>query len=200
MRECPRGRATASERGLGARPPPTHPPPHPPFPSPPRSALNAIGDGQEYRIALPAIVAIGGQSSGKSSVLESLVGVDFLPRGAGITTRRPLELQLSNNSNMALEELEADTWAEFAHKRDRKFFDFAEVRQEIIRETERAGACARARVAGRPGCMHPKVHSPLSCLGVHGPPSRPSNIAYLRPPRPPHPPRPRPPHPPPPPR
>jgi dynamin 1-like protein len=34
------------------------------------------------------------QSSGKSSVLEGLVGHDFLPRGIGIVTRRPLVLQL----------------------------------------------------------------------------------------------------------
>lgn len=34
------------------------------------------------------------QSSGKSSVLESLVGRDILPRGTGIVTRRPLILQL----------------------------------------------------------------------------------------------------------
>ena len=34
------------------------------------------------------------QSSGKSSVLEGLVGRTFLPRGTGIVTRRPLVLQL----------------------------------------------------------------------------------------------------------
>lgn len=34
------------------------------------------------------------QSSGKSSVIESLVGRSFLPRGPGIVTRRPLVLQL----------------------------------------------------------------------------------------------------------
>ena len=34
------------------------------------------------------------QSAGKSSVIESLVGRDFLPRGTGIVTRRPLVLQL----------------------------------------------------------------------------------------------------------
>lgn len=34
------------------------------------------------------------QSSGKSSVIESLVGRSFLPRGTGIVTRRPLVLQL----------------------------------------------------------------------------------------------------------
>ena len=34
------------------------------------------------------------QSSGKSSVIESIVGRSFLPRGTGIVTRRPLVLQL----------------------------------------------------------------------------------------------------------
>ncbi len=34
------------------------------------------------------------QSAGKSSVLENIVGRDFLPRGSGIVTRRPLILQL----------------------------------------------------------------------------------------------------------
>ncbi len=42
---------------------------------------------------LPQIVVVGSQSSGKSSVLENIVGRDFLPRGAGIVTRRPLILQ-----------------------------------------------------------------------------------------------------------
>ena len=45
-------------------------------------------------IELPQIIVIGSQSSGKSSVLESIVGRDFLPRGYGICTRRPLILQL----------------------------------------------------------------------------------------------------------
>ncbi|KAI8842129.1 Dynamin central region-domain-containing protein [Chytridium lagenaria] len=39
------------------------------------------------------------QSSGKSSVLENIVGRDFLPRGSGIVTRRPLVLQLINRPN-----------------------------------------------------------------------------------------------------
>ena len=41
-------------------------------------------------IDLPQIVVVGGQSSGKSSVLESIVGRDFLPRGNNIVTRRPI--------------------------------------------------------------------------------------------------------------
>ena len=39
---------------------------------------------------LPQIAVVGGQSAGKSSVLENFVGKDFLPRGSGIVTRRPL--------------------------------------------------------------------------------------------------------------
>ncbi|XP_072942240.1 dynamin-1-like protein isoform X3 [Epargyreus clarus] len=45
-------------------------------------------------IQLPQIIVLGTQSSGKSSVIESLVGRSFLPRGPGIVTRRPLILQL----------------------------------------------------------------------------------------------------------
>ena len=48
---------------------------------------------------LPQIAVIGGQSAGKSSVLESFVGHDFLPRGNNIVTRRPLVLQLINNKD-----------------------------------------------------------------------------------------------------
>ena len=45
-------------------------------------------------IELPMIVSVGSQSSGKSSVVESIVGKDFLPRGNGIVTRCPLVLSL----------------------------------------------------------------------------------------------------------
>lgn len=37
----------------------------------------------EY-IKLPRIASLGTQSSGKPSVLESIVGLDFLPRGDGV--------------------------------------------------------------------------------------------------------------------
>ncbi len=44
---------------------------------------------------MPRIAVLGSQSSGKSSLLESVVGLNFLPRGSGVVTRRPLELRLS---------------------------------------------------------------------------------------------------------
>ncbi|KAJ1377453.1 P-loop containing nucleoside triphosphate hydrolase [Sesbania bispinosa] len=52
-------------------------------------ACTALGDHGEASAlptiwdSLPAIAVVGGQSSGKSSVLESVVGKDFLPRGSG---------------------------------------------------------------------------------------------------------------------
>ena len=61
-----------------------------------QDVLGAVG--QSTSLDLPQIVVVGGQSSGKSSVLESLVGRSFLPRGTGIVTRRPLVLQLFNTN------------------------------------------------------------------------------------------------------
>ncbi|KAK1273123.1 Dynamin-related protein 1E [Acorus gramineus] len=81
--------------------------------------------------ALPSVAVVGGQSSGKSSVLESIVGRDFLPRGSGIVTRRPLVLQLHKTDEGQVE------YAEFLHLPRRRFTDFAVVRKEIQDETDR---------------------------------------------------------------
>ncbi|XP_020247273.1 dynamin-related protein 1E-like [Asparagus officinalis] len=81
--------------------------------------------------ALPSVAVVGGQSSGKSSVLESIVGRDFLPRGSGIVTRRPLVLQLHKTEDGQPE------YAEFLHMPRRKFTDFSLVRKEIQDETDR---------------------------------------------------------------
>lgn len=52
----------------------------------------------EEGIQLPTIVVVGDQSSGKSSVLESLAGIS-LPRAQGICTRVPLIMRLQHHSN-----------------------------------------------------------------------------------------------------
>lgn len=80
---------------------------------------------------LPSVAVVGGQSSGKSSVLESIVGRDFLPRGSGIVTRRPLVLQLHKTDEGQQE------YAEFGHLPRRPFTDFSLVRKEIQDETDR---------------------------------------------------------------
>ncbi|XP_041974596.1 dynamin isoform X5 [Aricia agestis] len=84
--------------------------------------------GVHMSLDLPQIAVLGSQSAGKSSVLENFVGRDFLPRGSGIVTRRPLILQLINGQA---------EYAEFLHCKGKKFVDFNEVRQEIEAETDR---------------------------------------------------------------
>ncbi|XP_045064037.1 dynamin-1 isoform X14 [Coregonus clupeaformis] len=91
-----------------------------------QDAFSAIG--QNSQLDLPQIAVVGGQSAGKSSVLENFVGKDFLPRGSGIVTRRPLVLQLINCPT---------EYAEFLHCKGKKFTDFDEVRGEIEAETDR---------------------------------------------------------------
>ncbi|XP_064077073.1 dynamin isoform X11 [Vanessa tameamea] len=84
--------------------------------------------GVHMQLDLPQIAVVGGQSAGKSSVLENFVGRDFLPRGSGIVTRRPLILQLIHSNT---------EYAEFLHCKGKKFVDFNEVRGEIEAETDR---------------------------------------------------------------
>ena len=49
-------------------------------------------------IKFPRICFIGSINAGKSSVLESILGLDFVPRGVGVVTRRPLEIRLCHNN------------------------------------------------------------------------------------------------------
>lgn len=84
--------------------------------------------------------------------MENIVGRDFLPRGSGIVTRRPLILQLINIPSERSDKPESDEvhvphtaasvagqheWAEFHHQPGRKFDDFSLVKQEIEAETAR---------------------------------------------------------------
>ncbi|KAI1373599.1 Dynamin central region-domain-containing protein [Hypoxylon crocopeplum] len=107
--------------------------------------FNTIGTDS---LDLPQIVVVGSQSAGKSSVLENIVGRDFLPRGSGIVTRRPLILQLINvEEDPAEPDLRAaysnptqarrSEWAEFHHIPGRRFIDFGDVKREIENETSR---------------------------------------------------------------
>ncbi|XP_016047451.1 dynamin-1-like protein isoform X7 [Erinaceus europaeus] len=128
-------------------------------------------------IQLPQIVVVGTQSSGKSSVLESLVGRDLLPRGTGIVTRRPLILQLvhvapEDKRKTSGEEndpaawkgarhpskgVEAEEWGKFLHTKNKLYTDFDEIRQEIESETERISGSNKG-VSPEP--IHLKIFSP----------------------------------------
>ena len=93
-----------------------------------RKLINLIDQlrdcGVNEYIKLPRICSLGTQSSGKSSVLESIVGLDFLPRGDGVVTRRPLELRLCHINS-------GEPWAIFEERKGTKFTDFIKVRETI---------------------------------------------------------------------
>ena len=93
-----------------------------------RKLINLIDQlrdcGVNEYIQLPRICSLGTQSSGKSSVLESIVGLDFLPRGDGVVTRRPLELRLCHINH-------GEPWAIFEERKGQKFTDFNKVREMI---------------------------------------------------------------------
>lgn len=88
---------------------------------------------------LPKIVVLGTQSSGKSSVLESIIGLDCLPRGSGLVTRRPLELRLCHLHYSDTRQ----AWAEFEEIKEEKFTDFEKVKEKINELTD--------KVAGKNG-------------------------------------------------
>ena len=67
------------------------------------NALDAIRDelrGRVSEVKLPGIVVVGNQSSGKSSVLESISRVP-LPRGQRTTTRCPIQLSVRQGEPFA---------------------------------------------------------------------------------------------------
>lgn len=134
--------------------------------------FNTIGNDS---LDLPQIVVVGSQSAGKSSVLENIVGRDFLPRGSGIVTRRPLILQLINvqeeeeaangngDANNGIQYMDTNSlarrseWAEFHHLPNRRFNDFNEVRREIENETNRVAGSNKG-ITRNP--INLKIYSP----------------------------------------
>ena len=88
-----------------------------------RSILQVVG--QSDTLVLPSIVVIGSQSSGKSSVLEAVVGHEFLPKGSNMITRRPIELTLVNTPNAHAE------YGEFPALGLGKITDFSHIQKTL---------------------------------------------------------------------
>lgn len=117
------------------------------------SIVNKLQDafvslGVNFALDLPQIAVVGGQSAGKSSVLENAVGRDFLPRGSGIVTRRPLILQLLQSQQ---------EYGEFLHCRGKHFVDFDAIRKEIEDETDR---CTGSNKGISPVPINLRIYSP----------------------------------------
>ncbi len=85
--------------------------------------------GVKEHIKLPNICALGCPSSGKSSVLKSIIGLEFLPRGNGVVTGRPLELHLCHINS-------GEPYAIFEERKGIKFTDFIKVRETIENLTD----------------------------------------------------------------
>jgi vacuolar protein sorting-associated protein 1 len=101
-----------------------------------------------YLLELPQIIVVGGQSSGKSSVLENIIGEDILPRGPEMVTRRPLIVQITNESvsgegkgtGGGSEQSSPGggvNYCMFGHIPGKRYTDMEEVKREIERETDR---------------------------------------------------------------
>ncbi|PNS19214.1 Protein msp1, mitochondrial [Sphaceloma murrayae] len=88
-----------------------------------RSLLQTVG--QSETLTLPSIVVIGSQSSGKSSVLEAIVGHEFLPKGSNMVTRRPIELTLVNSPKATSE------YGEFPTLGLGKITDFSQIQKTL---------------------------------------------------------------------
>lgn len=88
-----------------------------------RSILQKVG--QSSSLTLPSIVVIGSQSSGKSSVLEAIVGHEFLPKGSNMVTRRPIELTLVNTPGIQEE------FGEFPDLGLRHITDFTSIQRTL---------------------------------------------------------------------
>uniref|UniRef100_A0A672HHR1 Dynamin-1-like protein n=1 Tax=Salarias fasciatus TaxID=181472 RepID=A0A672HHR1_SALFA len=129
-------------------------------------------------IQLPQIAVVGTQSSGKSSVLESLVGRDLLPRGTGIVTRRPLILQLVHVDPADARKnddsgREGEEWGKFLHTKNKIYTDFDEIRQEIESETERISGNNKG-ISDEP--IHLKIFSPHVVRSPHFLPPRDTTV------------------------
>jgi len=57
----------------------------------------------EVDIRTPRMVVVGTQSSGKSSLLNRIIGADLLPTGNQIVTRTPLSMELSPSDRSSIE-------------------------------------------------------------------------------------------------
>ncbi|KAI0849944.1 dynamin family protein [Daldinia vernicosa] len=88
-----------------------------------RNILSRVG--QSSTLTLPSIVVIGSQSSGKSSVLEAIVGHEFLPKGLNMVTRRPIELTLINTPDSTAE------YGEFPDLGLGKISDFSSIQRTL---------------------------------------------------------------------
>ncbi|SOV77347.1 dynamin-like protein [Plasmodium sp. gorilla clade G3] len=81
-------------------------------------------------LSLPHIAVVGAQSVGKTSLLESLVGLSFMPKGEDIVTRTPIIIQLTNSKS---EDCYCTlTYCDYDNNRVEKHIDDFSILNEIL--------------------------------------------------------------------
>ncbi|KAJ3125281.1 dynamin-like GTPase mgm1 [Nowakowskiella sp. JEL0407] len=88
-------------------------------------AVPTASTATKESMTLPSIVVVGSQSSGKSSVLEAIVGHEFLPKGSNMVTRRPIELTLIHSPQLTSD------YSEFPQLGLGKVHDFKQVQKTL---------------------------------------------------------------------
>ena len=110
--------------------------------------------GYTVNFDFPTIAVIGSQSSGKSSVIEGIVGRHILPRGTNMVTRCPIVLNLYHEVDCP------NDYAIFAPTEydqvPKRIEDFSKVRDEI---TERTNKLIQGRYAVSDKCIVVNIHS-----------------------------------------
>ncbi|OMJ17592.1 Protein msp1, mitochondrial [Smittium culicis] len=91
-----------------------------------KSIENSTSAKKKVSMQLPSIVVVGSQSSGKSSVLEAIVGQEFLPKGSNMVTRRPIELTLIHEPDLKVPYCELPALGLF------KITDFKSISQTLL--------------------------------------------------------------------
>jgi dynamin 1-like protein len=123
-----------------------------------RKLINVVDElrdvGLQQYINLPRIAVLGTQSAGKSSLLEAIMGIDCLPRGDGVVTRRPLELRLVHSPHVD------KPWGVFEEIKGEKFLDFDRVKDKINELTDKVCGAKSKGIVDQPIVL--TVYSP-SC-------------------------------------
>src|SRR3989338_1612951 len=99
----------------------------------------------QVQIKIPRLVVVGTQSSGKSSLLNRIIGADLLPTGNQIVTRTPLSLELSPGSTNQIEfgHYQEGHWL-VDHTQEFKFPNPSEADRAMICERIRTETIQRA--------------------------------------------------------
>jgi dynamin 1-like protein len=127
-------------------------------------------------IEIPHMVVVGSQSSGKSSILNSILGMDILPTGTNMVTRCPIQLELIQSKTevkACFGTYEATTWTPIKDVQIRYPNPTIEQRNDIlntIQEITQKNAGSNMNISFIP--IHIRIYSPnipnLSLIDLPG--------------------------------